>query len=316
MHLSELDIVTDHSVWQTLPTWMLGAFQRRSISFSNGLSDTRTRVFWFQSPNLTIDLRLPTLNDQIHSETLIKKADYECWYGYPIWDGKQLQWEVATSYQTDNRWPEPALLQRTGNCMIEFAPSGIYVEDWRLLSDETGPLIGLELLTETDLSTGETRSRQGALIICGQYAAMTLARPIPLSNEQKTLKDQLQSPHLSEEEKINLLDFETSVAQGSIKDDFLVQHSLHQTRIDEPLLSLSGFELEPETGFVKQTTQVDGKDVMRIFKVDCFDLHFPLTASTPATKQSTDWFDAQSTTLKRYTQRLYLDNESNEYTPR
>ncbi len=37
---------------------MLGCFRRRCISFANGESDEQTIVYWFQSRNFTIDLRL------------------------------------------------------------------------------------------------------------------------------------------------------------------------------------------------------------------------------------------------------------------
>ena len=41
-----------------VPSWTLGCFRRRSISFFNGDSDDSTLVLWLQSRGLTGDLRL------------------------------------------------------------------------------------------------------------------------------------------------------------------------------------------------------------------------------------------------------------------
>ena len=49
--------------------------------------------------------------------------------------------------------------------MMEFAPSGAYVEDWRLLNSVPGLFVGLELIGEEDLTTGARRELQGALIL-------------------------------------------------------------------------------------------------------------------------------------------------------
>ena len=46
----------------TLPSYLLGAFRRKSITFANGLTDEKTIVYWFQSKSFTIDLRLKEAN--------------------------------------------------------------------------------------------------------------------------------------------------------------------------------------------------------------------------------------------------------------
>lgn len=116
----------------SVPEWVLGAFSRRSISFADGLTDTDTRVFWLQSRGLTIDLRLPLPRDQPvltdHSDAICAMSDLEGWYAHTCWENNLLSWCNGASYQLHNRWPEPAQLRRVGNCMVEFAPSGAYVE--------------------------------------------------------------------------------------------------------------------------------------------------------------------------------------------
>lgn len=306
MHLADLGTVKSVTTAKAVPRWMRGCFRRRSISFANGQTDTDTRVFWLQSNLLTIDLRLPVIAQQEkEGGDIQKKADYEGWYAHAEWNGKQLQWRGGASYQLHNRWPEPALLQRIGNCMMEFAPSGIYVEDWRLLSDQPGPLIGLELLSETDLSSGVTSPRKGALIICGQYAGLVIDRPRPINDVGGQLKQRLTNPQLDESERNNLLDFETSVALGSLSEGFTVQHSLHQSRLQQPLLPLTGFESDTKSGYLRQRIEDKGKAVERRFRIDCCEMEFPFTQSTPSSTESLEWFQREAPTLTRYTRVLY-----------
>ena len=40
-----------------IPSYLYGAFRRKSISFFNGLTDENTIVYWFQSRSFTIDFR-------------------------------------------------------------------------------------------------------------------------------------------------------------------------------------------------------------------------------------------------------------------
>ncbi|MCX2782659.1 hypothetical protein OQJ46_06635 [Microbulbifer thermotolerans] len=306
MHLAELTSVINSPTANTVPRWMRGCFQRRSISFANGQTDTDTRVFWLQSNLLTIDLRLPvTAQQEKEGDDIQKKADYEGWYAHADWDGKQLQWRSGATYQLHNRWPEPAILQRIGNCMMEFAPSGIYVEDWRLLSDQPGPLIGLELISETDLSSGTTSPRKGALIICGRHAGLVIDRPHPISDSGGLLKQRLTNLQIDESERSNLLDFETSVALGSLSEGFTVQHSLHKYRLQQPLLSLTGFELDAKSGYLRQRTEDNGKAVERLFRIDCCEMEFPFTPCTPSSEDSLEWFQREAPTLTRYTRVLY-----------
>ncbi len=146
----------------SVPDWMLGYYKRRAISFANGDTDLDTHVCWVQSRNFTIDLRLPLAEDQVPARALADYsaaelqvlANHEGWEALSHWDGERLAWRGDTSLQLHNRWPEPALLSRIGNCMIEFAPSGAYVEDWRLQPSAPGPLIGLRLIEEREVDSG------------------------------------------------------------------------------------------------------------------------------------------------------------------
>ena len=224
MHL--LDLLENHPqpARRSVPAWMLGLFRRHCISFADGSSDTDTQVFWLQSRNFSIDLRLPVTAQLItdarpwqeySAEELTVLANHEGWVAESIWDGLRLSWHEPTSLQLHNRWPEPALLQRIGNCMMEFADSNAYVEDWRLQPSAPGPLIGLRLQEERALDTGALRRRGGGLIICGEHAGMVLGRAVE-PDEGRDLRDQV-ADALGDPERLGrLLDMETSLARGSL----------------------------------------------------------------------------------------------------
>jgi hypothetical protein len=136
---------------QSVPGWTLGCFRRSSISFFSGESDHSTLVLWLQSCGLTADLRLdpdrPKLRTReelfdLSLEALTRLAAAEGGLSpsrFTPSEGAQdaelsgvMTWLDWTAFQTHAKWPEPGLLRRVGDCLIEFAPSGAYVEDWRL----------------------------------------------------------------------------------------------------------------------------------------------------------------------------------------
>ena len=305
----------------SVPAWMQGAFQRRCISFADGLSDSETRVFWLQSDNLTIDLRLPLLTEQLQTvpanyaipRTLLPQADYEGWYAHAQWADEQLSWLDGCANQLHNRWPEPALLQRIGNCMVEFAPSGAYVEDWRLLNSGNGPLIGLELESETDLQSGEQYPRRGALIICGDYAGLVIDRKDPsvavqyadaAEHSGSMLRDVIAAPSLSAEQRQLLLDFETSVGFGNGKDGYRVVHALNTARYGESLIDLNSFSVSHEAGIVLQQVEVAGRLIERRFRIDSWYPQFDFSAATPCTTEAVEWMRKEDQTLGRYKKHL------------
>ena len=295
-----------------VPDWMMGLYRRHCIVFADGSSDTETQVFWLQSRNFSIDLRLPR-NDRLivegkpwdrYSKTeLTVLANHEGWVAQSVWDGKELVWREPTALQLHDRWPEPAPLRRVGNCMIEFAPSGIYVEDWRLQPSRPGPLIGLRLVEERALSGGKLRHRGGGLIVSGEYAGLVLGRAEePVSSGP--LLQQVLSAEGDAEALGKLFNFETSIARGSMAGGFTVTHSTLPGRPGTPLFSFDGFSLEADGSVHQHTTADDGVAVKRIFAIDALETEYAWPQFTAATDASRAWMDKEAATLKRYTRSL------------
>ncbi len=291
------------------PDWMLGCFKRKSITFANGQTDNNTQVFWLQGRHQTIDLRLPIESELIttpwqecSTDELIALADYEGWSANSHWDNEQLSWYGGTSFQCHNRWPEPAILSRTGDCMMEFSPNGSYVEDWRINATHPGPLISLQLIEETNLSTGELRHQGGALIIAGQWAGLVLGRSQPLlfNDKEYQLRDMVEkeknNPHFLEQ----VFNCETSIAQGNLDSGFIVGYSTQPSTLNTPIIALDGFEIDVENNEIIQRFNEKEQSFKRRFSIDTIEPRILFSASTPWEKDSEQWFQREQKTLGRY----------------
>ncbi len=307
MHLRTLLNTLGNTQEKTgVPEWMLGCFKRRCITFYDGRSDTSTEVFWLQGRNMTIDLRLPPQIHQVKQnwrqadqQKRYQLSNYEGWSADSRWHAEQLSWSGGVSFQQHSRWPEPAILQRVGDCMMEFAPSGVYVEDWRLQSCSAGPLISLRLVEERD-ETGNLRHQGGALIICGNWAGLVLGRAqdLPLCpNGQLRELIKLNPDQNVLEAAFN---FETSIGRGNLDDGYIIEHSLDINRMGELLFSLDGFEYDVQNNEIRQTIHTDKITLLRRFTIDSIETCHPFTKNSECQVFGKTWFHQESETLSRY----------------
>lgn len=313
MHLKDLFDHFSSPSASSVPDWMIGCFRRHCITFANGMSDTQTRVFWLQGRNLTIDLRLPPVQQQVplafkqcQQEELLQLANYEGWSAHSIWRNNQLSWTDAASFQLHNRWPEPAILQRVGNCMMEFAPSGAYVEDWRFQPNRPGPLVSLRLLEERDLGSGELRHKDGALIIAGNWAGLVLGRANASIHMEKgqQLRDLVKACSHDSAQLNELFNFETSLAHGSVNEGFTIEHSTCFQRMGEVLCPLDGFELDASNKQVIQTLTTGSASIQRRFVIDTMEADFTFENTSSWTHEAEQWFTQEAPTLTPYLKKI------------
>jgi hypothetical protein len=311
MNLQELIAHYPRRPAHHVPEWMMGLWRRHIISFADGSSDVETQVYWLQSRNFSIDLRLPRPSDLVNGkESLVSRtaaelevlANYEGWVAHSHWDGAQLGWTEPTALQLEDRWPEPARLHRVGNCMIEFAPSGAYVEDWRLQLSTPGPLVGLRLIEERELATGRVLHRGGGMIVSGQYAGLVLGCADE-AVDLRPLREQVLAAQGDQDVLQRLLGFETSIARGSLADGFTVTHSTQPSRPGRELFPLDGFLLESD-GTVVQQLDGSGQRTLRRFEVDTIESLVEWPAGTPQAPTSAHWMERNAATLRRYSLTL------------
>jgi hypothetical protein len=298
----------------SVPPWTLGCFRRRSITFFNGDADDSTLVLWLQSRGLTADLRLaadrpkPASREALSDLSLdeltrlaeveggVSPTRFEAGTGSGVELSGTMQWSDWTAFQIHDKWPEPGDLRRVGDCLIEYAPSGAYVEDWRLQPSGDGPLIGLTLVEERDTKSAQVTHRGGGLVIAGEHAIFVRGRAEVLP-PAKRLSDLIERARTEPRLLDAIFGFEASYARRDGSGRYVVTASTSPWREGRPLLALGGFKLED--GFVLQKAREKERAVERRFRVDTLEPNYEDWVATPATTPAVAWLAAEEQTLLR-----------------
>lgn len=299
MHLFELCEAAPSGARGGVPDWVLGCFRRRSITFFTGQEDAVTEVVWLQSRGLTADFRrtpprLPAASlaaiVELPLSELVALARVEGGVGRTRWDGELMHWTDWTAFQNHAKWPEPGRLTRVGSSMIEVAPSGAYVEDWRFQPVSGGPLVGLRLIDERDGGDGAILHRGGGLVICGEHAGFVRGRAEPLPDGER-LEDFVRA-HARDAAALARV-FGCDAAYGVAAentDGFTAALATLPWREGEPLLSLEGFELLSD-GTISQRVEERGRRIERRFTIDTLEPEFRAALATAAPDGTAEWFE-------------------------
>lgn len=275
---------------EMIPDFLYGAFRRKSISFFNGLTDENTIVYWFQSRSFTIDLRLK-------SQTGTAVQERQGWIGNTLWDSASqlLSWEVKdyANYQNHVQWPEPAKLHAIGNCILEFSPSHVYVEDWRQ-QVQCGLFLGLRLQSAIEVQSGQTLEMDGGLIICADHIAYALTR-LP---EVQSAVAQMDLKAIDPTVFALLESFEVSIGTDG-------QTKTYSTRTSETgkTFNLENFEVLDETRLV-QNVILDGRDINLIFEIDIYQPDFVFQHTTVTTSEAENWLKSEQDHLMHHAERV------------
>lgn len=294
MTLEELAEASPYAEPLAVPAWTLGCFRRRCITYANGREDSSTRVIWIQSHGLTGDIRVPAWRPTAHGRTTldafsdrekVQLAAVEGGVADTSWSGDRMRWNNWSALQPYDKWPEPGVLQRVGACLIEWAPSGVYVEDWRLQPGGNGLMVGLRLVSETE-EGGVERSRGGGLVITGDHALFTLDRPEPLPSDRAGLEQVAENPSLLSSVLAARADYAVRGADGwriDLSTDPFAAGSL---------LDLGAFDRDGQ-GHLIQTVGT----VRRRWRIDTLlpDVQIPTT--TPAAPVAEAWLMREGATL-------------------
>ena len=296
-----------------VPPWTLGCFRRRSITFFNGESDDSTLVLWLQARGLTGDLRLAADRPRPPSRAaiadlpfaeLLRLAEVEGGVSPTRFESDALSgvelsgtmhWPDWTAFQLHAKWPEPGQLRRVGDCLLEYAPSGAYVEDWRLQHSGDGPLVGLSLLEERDEKSGQLLHRGGGLLIAGDHALLVRGRAEalpPAARLSQLLERAAREPTLLD----IVFGFEASYARRDAAGRYLIAASTLPWREGQPLMTFSGFTLQD--GFVRQRAQENGRAIERRFQIDTLEPSYEDWSATPATSAAVAWLGGEATLLR------------------
>jgi hypothetical protein len=218
----------------TVPDLMFGCWRRARIEFSDGRFDDTGTVIWLQTHSLMADVRIAA--DRID---LVDRAGlHECTFdelrsialsdsssGYtecgPVVVGPDgvrsatASWHTrghGVNFQPVSMFPEPGLMTWNDDAtvMCERAPSGAYVEEWRLVAGSRDPLTVTQVGADRIYRAGDT-----AVFVRDR------AIPIPRPARLPELLDEFQNNRQMIEA---LLDCEFSVAERT-GDDWVITTS-------------------------------------------------------------------------------------------
>lgn len=207
---------------------MLGCWKRRYIRFKDGICDTSTDVIWIQTKSAMVDIRIPrrildfTRGESLQDysiEQLLELAAQDCSTGITILDESSQPYATASWHSDDNDafiqpvsvYPEDGWLdwQQDGSCMMEWAPSGAYEEDWRLQTDSR---------TYVAEFRNTNPEKCEFLFVAGEHAAYVRGRVLQL-NEARLLQDIALDAKENKDRLVALVDVEFSYATRRYNDE-------------------------------------------------------------------------------------------------
>jgi hypothetical protein len=298
MTLAELALAAPFARPLAVPPWTLGCFHRRSITYANGREDDSTRVIWIQSHGLTGDLRISAARPDVAARgnlagctphELVELAKGEGGVAETSFRAGRMTWSNWAAFQPYDKWPEAGELRRVGSALIEFAPSGVYVEDWRLQPGSGGLLVGLRLISEAP-PDGEHAPRDGGLVISGDHAIFALARRealpayAPVHRQISAVAD----PH-----RLAAVAFDAQAGyarRDAATGDYLITLGVDPFAHGR-VLSLDGFA-PAGTGMLLQTLADGGA---RRWRIDTLRADVVLPAATPT--GAAEWLSQEADTL-------------------
>lgn len=303
MTLDEIAASSPQSSTLRVPEWALGCVKRRSITFATGLEDTQTRVFWVQAHGMTGDIRIHPARPHIgidtnlaalDRDTLSQLASVEGGVAMTSWNEPVMSWSNWIGFQPYDKYPEPGLMRRVGDCMIEFAPSGAYVEDWRFLPSAPGLLAGLRIESETD-ANGRTHARGGGLVVAGDYAIRTLARRDEFS-EGTRAQDFVRA---SDNPAAALACTFDCVTDYMIRDGdvWIIEASTDPRRESRRTTLIGPLALGTETGTLVESVTDESGITQRAWRIDSLEANRAFNQATFLGADQRAWLERESDTL-------------------
>jgi hypothetical protein len=286
-----------------VPAWALGTVRRRSITFATGVEDTKTFVVWVQSHGMTGDLRIhparpklfatDRLEDLDH-QSLVWLASVEGGTATTSWSDGEMSWANWIGFQPYDKYPESGLMHRIGDCMIEFAPTGIYVEDWRFQDSQPGTLAGLRLISET-ASDGRTYERRGGFVIAGDHALLSLARraELPEGTRAQDFVSRAADPVTALRQVLDC-SVDYSVRRGD-RRVIAVSTDPRREGLVNTLLERFGFGPAPDL-LVEHVSDEQGVQ-SRLWCIDSLTLDHEFSRQTDAPEESLKWLQREADTL-------------------
>ncbi|MFB3304261.1 hypothetical protein [Pseudomonas sp. AMR01] len=224
----------------------LGVWKRRLIQRRSGLSDSETAVYWLQTQRLFADLRIPdnavpSLALEDLSDThYLALCEQQGFAGVTQVDADICQWHRKMDYQPVSGEEDIGRMHfETSECLIETALDESYYEIWERLPGSLGACRGQWL------QAADEPSRQGCLLLAGDYFLFAASRPTQLAPGNH-LREMLCGPG-SSTNPASLLACELSFGQHHAgRAPWTIECSTLPAQIGQPLLPPSVDPFAPD----------------------------------------------------------------------
>jgi len=207
-----------------VPPHYRGVWRRLSLQVADGERDTRTQVYWLQTPSLYGDIRVPadrpdfsdrrSLQDFDDAE-LTWLAQQKGFAGLLEAEGDICRWHRELDYQPPTGDDDVGHMHFEGPLLVENGVDSDYEEEWRRLTPAEVPFVALELISEID-ALGPSRERSGYVLVAGDYFLYVRGRRGALP-PGPSLSGVIHGAKCSRQCMLELLDFEISF--GRRRDD-------------------------------------------------------------------------------------------------
>lgn len=229
----------------SVPKVLQGAWRRARIEFADGTVDDTSTVLWLQFPRRMVDVRFEAGRAELRSrnglsgcsrEDLLQLARSDSSSGFTICSPLAMtvnnmrtataEWfstgEGDVSFQPFTSFPEPGIVEWNddGSIMIERAPSGAYIEEWRRVPGTPGASSIVD-------AEGHTRFTMGPFVVFVEERRAHLDVDRPLE-EQILAEENLDRAQA-------LLDCEFTLAERNADGETVVTASTHPWRIGDRL---------------------------------------------------------------------------------
>jgi hypothetical protein len=306
MTLEELAAAAPRAAPAPTPAWTWGCWRRRSIAFAGGQEDTGAHAVRLQGQGLTGELRIPAWRPDVAArgqlsactvEELLELSAIDGGVADAAFSNGEMSWDNPSAFQPYARWPEAGQMQRVGPALVEFAPSGAFLQDWRLEPGSGGLHAALRLMFETGLD-GLTRPRDGGLIVCGDHCLFSLDRRRPLPSDAAVQQQMRQAgdPFAFAD---MAFDGETSYARRQKDGSYKVELSTDPFRQGQTVPVMSDFIPTSISEVLRQVIGEGPDRIVRQWRIDTLIPDAPITSTTETDKAGAAWLKREAKTLLR-----------------
>ena len=220
-----------------VPDAYLGLWCRRLLTTTAGHRDETSEVYWLQTPLLHGDIRLPLTSTPpaaslaictyAQQQVLCEQAGFA---GLTEVEDDICQWRRLIDFQPPGDRSDIGCMRfENPDRLLEDGLDGSYHEVWQRVPESEGVNWGIWL------RAADQPSRQGCLLVVGDYFMFVADRPVPMDGDGDHLRERLK--RVPPAQRYDLLACEISFGrQRNGATPWMISHSTVPGRVGDSLL--------------------------------------------------------------------------------